>query len=396
MDTNKESKLSVIVPVYNVREYVEECIESILNQTYTNLEVLLIINAPTDGSDKVCESYAQKDTRVRLIYISENRGVYPAWYAGGMNATGDYVTFVDADDYIDAGYFQEMMEALDDHDMAASYHRRITAWNSTYEDKTRIKPGDYSATEEMNTVVAHMFDQDFYMFFAPWAKIYKTAIIRSALWEITACTPGGIPGYSDYAIFFANLVRCNSLKFIDCYGYNYRMRKGSDSRKISQNYLVELDAFYKGMRAVFEKDKRRDLLIDKLEQFVQKKIVLAGRYLGFADKNRIPQYFLPVIDQIKGKRIALYSASDVACDYRQQIQKQPLCQLVLWVSGNWEERRKSGLPIDPVNRLLEGDYDYVLIAVKRQSTADSIIRDLTGLGLGKEKLLWKKPICLFD
>lgn len=396
MQSSEKGKLSVIVPVYNIIEYLEECLESILNQTYSNLEILLVINAPTDGSDKVCESYARKDSRIRLIYISENRGVYPAWYAGGMNATGDYVTFVDADDYIDAGYFQEMMEALEDQDMAASYHRRITAWDSTYEDKTRIKPGDYSTVEEMNAIVAHMFDQDLYMFFAPWAKIYKAAMIRSALWKITACTPGGIPGCSDYAIFFANLVHCNSLKFVDCYGYNYRMRKGSDSRRVIQNYLLELDAFYKGMKAIFEADRRRDLLIDKLEQFVQKKIVLAGRYLGFADKNRIPQYFLPVADQIKGKRIALYSASDVACDYRQQIQKHSLCELVLWVSGNWEERRKSGLPIDPVNRLLECDYDYVLIAVKRQSTANSIIRDLTELGLEKAKLLWEEPTYLFD
>lgn len=115
-----ESKLSVIVPVYNVKEYLNECIDSILNQTYQNLEVLLIVNAPTDGSDKICEEYVGKDNRIRLLYISENHGVYPAWYLGAMNATGEYTTFVDADDYVDIDYFQKMLEAVGSYDIVAS------------------------------------------------------------------------------------------------------------------------------------------------------------------------------------------------------------------------------------------------------------------------------------
>ena len=91
--------ISVIVPVYNVEEYLDRCIESIVNQTYKNLEILLIDDGSTDNSYNICDKWAKKDNRIKVVH-KENGGVSSARNVGLDVATGDYIGFVDSDDYI--------------------------------------------------------------------------------------------------------------------------------------------------------------------------------------------------------------------------------------------------------------------------------------------------------
>lgn len=100
-------KISVIVPVYNKKEYIAECIDSILGQTHQNLELLLVDDASTDGSGEICDGYAGKDGRVRVIH-QPNGGPTSACVTGLENMDSDYCMFVDSDDYIDACTLEEM------------------------------------------------------------------------------------------------------------------------------------------------------------------------------------------------------------------------------------------------------------------------------------------------
>ena len=103
-ENNTKPKISVIVPVYNVEKYLRRCVDSILTQTFTDFEVLLIDDGSTDGSGKICDEYAKKDKRVRVFH-KENGGVSSARNLGLDNVRGRYVTFVDADDKISPDYF---------------------------------------------------------------------------------------------------------------------------------------------------------------------------------------------------------------------------------------------------------------------------------------------------
>lgn len=94
------SKISVIVPIYNVKEYLEKCIQSILNQTYKNLEIILVDDGSSDGSQNICERYAVYDERIRII-CQKNKGLVAARKVGLEAATGQYIDFVDGDDSID-------------------------------------------------------------------------------------------------------------------------------------------------------------------------------------------------------------------------------------------------------------------------------------------------------
>ena len=97
--------ISVILPVYNVQQYLEKCIESVVNQTYKNLEIILIDDGSTDMSGKICDEFAEKDGRIKVIH-SKNGGVSAARNIGLDIATGEYIGFVDSDDWIESQMYE--------------------------------------------------------------------------------------------------------------------------------------------------------------------------------------------------------------------------------------------------------------------------------------------------
>lgn len=116
---DKGFKISVIVPVYNVEKYLNATIESIVNQTYKNLELILIDDGSTDSSPKICDNWAEKDSRIKVIHKT-NGGVSSARNAGLNIAAGDYIAFVDGDDYIDPNMYEIMLSHIIQYDADAA------------------------------------------------------------------------------------------------------------------------------------------------------------------------------------------------------------------------------------------------------------------------------------
>ena len=108
--------ISVIVPVYNVRKYIEKCIYSIINQTYKNLEIIIIDDGSTDGSETLCDKFKDKDQRVIVLH-QKNSGQSRARNKGLEIASGEYIGFVDADDWIDNDFFEKLIEKSEKEDL---------------------------------------------------------------------------------------------------------------------------------------------------------------------------------------------------------------------------------------------------------------------------------------
>lgn len=120
MEESKRNLVSIIVPVYQVKDYVGECVDSLTAQTYTNLEILLVDDGSTDGSREICDEYARRDNRIRVIH-QENHGLSAARNAGLDQATGEYVAFVDSDDAVLPSYIEEL------YCLIKKYHADIAA-----------------------------------------------------------------------------------------------------------------------------------------------------------------------------------------------------------------------------------------------------------------------------
>ena len=105
--------ISVIIPVYNVERYLDECIKSIVNQTYENLEIILVDDGSPDNCPRMCDDWAKKDERIRVIH-KENGGLASARNAGMNICTGEYISFVDSDDWMELNAYESLLKYFDD------------------------------------------------------------------------------------------------------------------------------------------------------------------------------------------------------------------------------------------------------------------------------------------
>lgn len=106
---NEEIKVSIVVPVYNTAKYLEKCLNSICSQTYHNLEIILIDDGSTDQSLNICNSFAEKDSRIHVVH-QENKGLSNARNKGMELATGSYISFFDSDDYVEPNMIETMLK----------------------------------------------------------------------------------------------------------------------------------------------------------------------------------------------------------------------------------------------------------------------------------------------
>lgn len=104
----KKPLISVIVPIYNVESYLNRCVESIVNQTYQNLEIILVDDGSPDNCPQICDDWARKDSRIKVIH-KENGGLSDARNAGMNIATGEYISFIDSDDYVALDFCETML-----------------------------------------------------------------------------------------------------------------------------------------------------------------------------------------------------------------------------------------------------------------------------------------------
>lgn len=119
--------ISVIVPIYNAELYLAKCIESLLHQSYAALQIILVNDGSTDGSWGIANQYAQQDPRIEVYSLENNSGQSAARNMGLEHATGEYVSFVDADDYVDADFYAYMMSEIGELDCVQIGYRRVTS-----------------------------------------------------------------------------------------------------------------------------------------------------------------------------------------------------------------------------------------------------------------------------
>lgn len=135
----RQQMVSIIVPVYNVENYLKKCLDSIINQSYTNLEILLIDDGSTDASGVLCGKYAEKDSRVKIFY-KENGGLSSARNMGLDHAEGEYITFIDSDDYLAEDAIESLVTSLEKHQADISFcQTEIVDETGAILDKSRKK-----------------------------------------------------------------------------------------------------------------------------------------------------------------------------------------------------------------------------------------------------------------
>lgn len=218
--------ISVIIPVYNVEDYLEKCIQSVINQTYTNLEIILVNDGSTDKSGQICDKYSKIDERIIVIH-KKNGGLSDARNAGIDRATGKYIGFVDSDDYIDKEMYNIMYNNIIFNNANVSIVNRYYTFSDgrkelryKIDDQIRIM-NNLEAIEEMNNFST--FDM------AAWDKLYEIKLFEDIRFPVGKLS-------EDFYIMYLIFEKCKRVVFDSKPLYYYFQRDNSISRNKKINF----------------------------------------------------------------------------------------------------------------------------------------------------------------
>lgn len=264
-------EISIVIPVYNVATYLPRCIESILNQTFADFELLLIDDGSSDNSGKICNRYALNDSRVK-VYHKPNGGVSSARNLGLENIQGRYVTFVDADDYVSENYLEKLFDAAEKYEADITFCGNVWVEDS-FEEFIAIDRYEYaeSAYNEMN------FDEGIeeltrYNNIFVWGCLISTSLIKNNSLKFKTDVLLG-----EDTVFVLNVLSvAKTLVFCEGKPYNYIIRasSASHSRFDSSKELKSLQAY---LEAVENLCKARDVNRGLKEKLIGRAIVYVKR-----------------------------------------------------------------------------------------------------------------------
>lgn len=204
--------ISIIVPVYNVEKYIRKCIESILSQTYPDWELILIDDGSKDNSRIICDEYAQKDNRIISVH-QINAGVSAARNKGIEFSTGDYITFIDSDDWVDSNYLEAFINA-------SPRKGSITYCGITSHEQNYIHPYFHYRTDSFCTNLnnaARIIDQDLFKDGGPVNKLYCAQLIK----ENKILFDKSLKYHEDHLFVYQALLHAKHINLIKECGYHY-------------------------------------------------------------------------------------------------------------------------------------------------------------------------------
>ncbi len=270
MNSAGEYKVSVIVPVYNVQEYLHTCIDSILNQTYENLEIVLIDDGSTDSSGKICDEYLDKYTtnEIKVIH-STNQGLSAARNCGIKNASGDYIACIDSDDYVDRHYIENMMSAIIEYgaDAAISDYLKVV-------DDAAVTTNQPTFFKIMSNVdcLNYIYHGGFTgINSTAWGKIFK----KKAYTANNISYPIG-QIHEDISTTYKLIYYSPKIVYVDSKSYFYRVRNSSI---MHENFSVKnLDALNGTSEAIDFYDANGELELKRLAINYHIRLMLGMNY----------------------------------------------------------------------------------------------------------------------
>lgn len=283
-------KISIIIPVYNTDKYLDKCLDSILNQTYENLEIICINDGSTDNSKNILDFYEKKDGRIIVVH-KDNEGVSAARNVGLKIATGDYIGFVDSDDYIEKDMYQVLADTLTTSgaDIASCGYNINNGEETIPAINKGSMPTKVLKTEDF---LYYIYKRDEYKGVAGylWTRLFKREIIKSYENIFVSFRPEY--GGADDLVFIAETaIRCEKMIYVNVPMYNYLHRNNSITRdKIKNIETLEWPIAYEEVIRIYEEAGIPKEIIDIIcRMYVYRCGMILEDAINFNMENKVIQ-----------------------------------------------------------------------------------------------------------
>ncbi len=407
-----EDIISVIVIVYNVEKYLKECVDSIRNQSYVNLEIILVDDGSTDQSSELCDMFAEEDARIKVLH-KKNGGLVSARQEGTKLATGEYIVFVDGDDWIDVDMYEKLylLSRIYSTDIVISGIIREKNEGQKY-DSNILCEGYYDKEMLKSNVYPHMmFDlekRSYYIDPSLCNKLFRASLIKNCI--LMADKEIFYLG-EDAAVIYPCLLKADNILVTKLCMYHHRIVPQElvadyKTEKIFERLLI----LYKYLQSTYENMGMGDIMLPQLRGYFTH---MLGRTtynaINFDFFTFLENYFIEnsnvnptainmfrykfPFGQLQGyKRIILYGAGKVGIEYYGQL-KNNKYNVILWVDKRGDDiARISGLPIKNIDNIKGKEFDIIILATKKKDISQEMRKDIESIGIESSKIRWIQPI----
>uniref|UniRef100_UPI004048037B glycosyltransferase family 2 protein n=1 Tax=Algoriphagus sp. TaxID=1872435 RepID=UPI004048037B len=374
-------RISVIVPIYNVASFLSKCIESILEQSFADFELILVNDGSPDSSHDICLSYQEKDKRITIIN-KPNGGLLSARKAGLESARADFISFVDGDDWVDIDFLASMYRIVELHNVDLVISGFIRAFEGRNEKiEPFYKQGIYREnrfTELLNNMLnTSTFFQHGVSTYV-WNKLFKREILKKILFLV----PNEITMGEDAAITYSYLPHCSSIGITNSCNYFYRQRvnsmvKSIQSSELERDHLTNLIHYLNG--AILKKLEKTKLRRDLLYYLYSQALVRFGGLISVED------IYIPFQGLKKNDKVLVYSSGTFGQRLVSFNNIYNVFELSSWIDLDHIESNDLGLEVDSPFFNMGKEYDSIVIASIDGSKIEHILNFLSFYGFDCSK-----------
>lgn len=374
--------ISVIVPIYMIDRYIGLCVESILNQTYHNIEIILVDDGGKDRCPEICDLYAQKDGRIKVIH-KPNGGLVSARKAGLRESNGAYISYVDGDDWIGPGFIEGLYisAVTSEADMVCAGHTRDLFSKSVH--FTNPLPTGIYEGERLKDLWKSMISYGPYyrtgITTYVWNKLFRREILLSPQLAVDERISIG----EDSAVTYPALLACRRVAVVDNVAYHYRQREDSMLKQCT-SYAEEAQKLKYLYEYLIRWTETTPVELEIRRQVVDYVLSIAVMRSG----GRLPQDDYSTFDTAYyGKNVVVYSAGTFGQQLVNRFRETGHCSVIAWLDDDYWEYRRCCLDVDPVESITTITYNYILIATVDSTVAEWVKERLLDLGISANKIL---------
>ncbi len=379
--------ISVIVAVYNIENYIEKCVISICNQTYRNLEIILVDDGSTDSSGEICDKLAGMDDRIKVIH-QKNGGLVKCRKAGLQEAVGELIGFVDGDDYLEPDMYERMSLHM------GQYHADLLHTGSIINGVKRIPKfvnieiTDANAEKYINQYVFDLNNEE-RILPSIWSKLFKRELIVKCYDRVPdECSMG-----EDMICLLYCMSGSLRLVSMEEAFYHYTYRPQSIMNHTTDDYYLKKINLITTIKKTVRELGTNNGISKEADMYFRQEL-LSGLRKNAKNKFSIQQFALRDVKRFENKKIILYGAGAVGQDYYAQLMRTGICHITLWVDKNYENCLFDECRVYSPEEIKQTPCDLVLTAVLDRCIAENIISEINQMGIPNEKIVWEKPVYL--
>ena len=379
-------QLSVIIPVYNNIKYLSQCIDSVINQTYQDIEIILVDDGSTDGFEKLCDEYQKANDRIQVLH-KHNEGCMKARWHGLRKSKGKYIGFVDSDDWIDPCMYEVLMSVAQerDCDIVSMGYTVVSDNQEEMEADDTTLFGYYERGKNLDLFLANMMYDAEKMERGAQPSLCTKIIKRDLLIKAFARADQSITMGEDAATFYPCCLEINNIYIMREYKYFYRVHNASMCRSMNTDIFSEFYSFYQYMKNRFSEYEDQYGLLEQLKKYVWAFLEQGLSKVFNITPKRV--YIFPYAAIEPDSDVILYGAGAVGQSYYNQIVDNHYCNIVSWVDKKNDDGKKIMYP----DQIARSSDMKILIAVKKKEVADEIMDELTSQGISEGRLVWVPP-----